>query len=335
MKISVIIPVYNVEDYLAQCIESVLMQSYNNLEVLLINDGSTDNSKVICENYAQKYRCIKLINKENGGLSDARNVGILNATGDYLIFIDSDDYWAEDFLYDLVEILINSTTLDFIFFKYKILYQQRNIVVESNIKISRKIRNTDGKTFLEYIFTHNKNFNWYAVLYLINRKFILQNKLFFEKGKHYEDVLWTPQLFLKARKVRFYDKSLYVYRQERSGAITTNLTNKDINDGILISKFWYEELKKRVINNNLKIQLLNNLCTRYFVAIWFSGKFTNIEKNKTVKLLQENRAVLKCGKGIIKKVTALICGVLGFRVCMTLFEYVLLIKQKFTKQKIT
>lgn len=117
MKISVIIPVYNVEDYLAQCIESVLMQSYNNLEVLLINDGSTDNSKVICENYAQKYRCIKLINKENGGLSDARNVRILNATGDYLIFIDSDDYWAEDFLYDLVEILINSTTLDFIFFK--------------------------------------------------------------------------------------------------------------------------------------------------------------------------------------------------------------------------
>ena len=105
MKISIVIPVYNVEKYLRECLDSVIVQSYRNKEVILVNDGSTDNSIEICEEYDMKYPFIKLINKKNGGLSDARNVGILNSTGEYILFLDSDDYWDDANLFFIVQVL--------------------------------------------------------------------------------------------------------------------------------------------------------------------------------------------------------------------------------------
>ena len=95
MKISVIIPVYNTEKYLKECIESVLAQTYTDLEILLINDGATDSSPQICEAYEKQDDRIKVIHKENGGLSDTRNVGIDQCSGDYVLFLDSDDYWDD------------------------------------------------------------------------------------------------------------------------------------------------------------------------------------------------------------------------------------------------
>ena len=91
LKISVIVPVYNVEKYLKQCLDSIVNQTYKNLEIIIVNDGTKDNSMKIVEEYLQDKR-IKVINKENGGLSSARNIGIKEATGDYISFIDSDDY---------------------------------------------------------------------------------------------------------------------------------------------------------------------------------------------------------------------------------------------------
>lgn len=90
--ISIIVPVYNVEEFLNRCVESILIQSYKNIEILLIDDGSTDNSSKICDEYSIKDKRVKVIHKENGGLSDARNIGLENANGKYIAFVDSDDY---------------------------------------------------------------------------------------------------------------------------------------------------------------------------------------------------------------------------------------------------
>jgi glycosyltransferase involved in cell wall biosynthesis len=103
---SIIVPVYNVEDYLKQCLDSILCQTYNDFEIILVNDGSTDSSPEICSFYQNESAKIVLISKENGGLSDARNVGLKEAKGDYIIFTDSDDYWAGDqVLKDLNELI--------------------------------------------------------------------------------------------------------------------------------------------------------------------------------------------------------------------------------------
>ena len=105
-KITVIVPVYNVENYLNKCLDSILKQTYQNLEIIVVNDGSTDNSGTICQEYAQKDNRIVYIEKDNGGLSDARNAGLDRMTGSYVTFVDSDD-WIEQ---DYVEVLYNKLT---------------------------------------------------------------------------------------------------------------------------------------------------------------------------------------------------------------------------------
>ena len=118
MKISVIIPVYNTEKYLKECVESVLAQTYHNLEILLINDGATDLSPQICESYAKQDARIKLIQKENGGLSDTRNTGIKQCSGDYVLFLDSDDYWDDPKMVEKLVDQMQQYPLDILNFRY-------------------------------------------------------------------------------------------------------------------------------------------------------------------------------------------------------------------------
>ena len=112
--ISVIVPIYKVEQYLSECVDSILQQSYENLEVILVDDGSPDSCPEICDRYAVTDNRIKVIHKPNGGLSDARNTGLKAATGEYILFIDSDDYWIDkNAIKKLIEKLVNSRTRSF------------------------------------------------------------------------------------------------------------------------------------------------------------------------------------------------------------------------------
>ena len=116
--ISIIVPVYNVEPFISECINSILIQSYKNFELILVNDGSTDNSPTICEQYASKDKRIKVIHKANGGLSDARNWGLKFSSGEYVVFRDSDDYWNDcDALFSLYSLLNKYSEVDVVFFR--------------------------------------------------------------------------------------------------------------------------------------------------------------------------------------------------------------------------
>lgn len=330
MKISVIIPVFNVENYLRQCIDSVLAQSYTNLEILLINDGSTDGSELICREYEREFLNIKLINKVNGGQSDARNVGILNSTGEYVIFLDSDDYWDMDFLNDLVKDVRENHDLDFIFFKYQMFYQLKEIFKEPDINIKQnEIDGKSGIECLEHIFGNNNEYNWFAVLFFVSREFVIQNNLFFEIDRNYEDMLWSPQVFLKAKSIKYYNKPVYVYRVGREGSITTNFSEKSFKDNIFISSFWNEELKKYDMDDNIKSSLLNNFSTRFYVSIWFLGLLDKNEKKEVVTMLKEHQYLLKYGKGFIKKITAFMCKIIGFNACISIFKILIQLKRKF------
>ena len=127
-KLSIIIPVFNVEEYLPKCIESVVNQTYDNLEILLINDGSTDNSGVICDNFAHKDERVKVVHKENGGLSAARNLGLSLATGHYIAFLDSDDYIDSEMYETLVDALENADA-DIAACGFKEIYQNKHLQI--------------------------------------------------------------------------------------------------------------------------------------------------------------------------------------------------------------
>ena len=324
------IPVYNVEKYLRECIDSVIAQSYQNKEIILVNDGSTDNSLEICKEYDLKYPYIKLINKKNGGLSDARNVGILNSTGEYILFLDSDDFWDDtNFLVDLVRYIKKNPEIDYIFFRYKYYLQKRDKYREPVFKIDDKeIEGKSGIECLDYILSKMRSFHWYAWAGIVRREFIINNDLFFIKDRLYEDMLWTPQIFIKARLMGFYNKAVYVYRLEREGQITSNVSYKVLEDNIFIATEWYKYLGNSLINDSLKKDLFTNINLRYFYAIRFAGFLSGKEKSEIIKKIKENRNLLKYSSGK-SSVIMFLCKVIGFTLTINLLYLTINLKNIF------
>ena len=334
MKISIIVPVFNCEQYLRQCIESVRSQSYQDIEILLVNDGSTDNSEEICKEYAEKYHNISLINKKNGGAADARNMAMVQSTGDYLMFLDSDDYFSGDFLVNLVQLFGDKPNLDFAFFRYKRYFQQSDLWEEPQMNIDEnEINGITGAECLKYILENNKGFKWYSWLYVIKREFVLTNNLFFEKRKYYEDILWTPKIFLKAENVAYFDYPAYVYRLQRKGQLTSAYsTFENLNDSIYAANYWYKYLRQTKIDKDLKERLLRNFADNYFVSIWYSGFLKSHEKSQLFSVLKENSHLLKYNNSFLSRFTAILCNTIGYRLCSWFFKNIVKIKRSIKVQ---
>lgn len=225
MKYSIIIPVYNVEKYIEECIDSILVQKYSNYEIILINDCSTDKSSLICKQYAQKYDFIKYINnKRNKGISKVRNQGLKAATGDYIIFLDSDDFYNQDFLLGVNHILskCNYDLLVSNFIVKKDFPEAREI---SDIKIDHKrINGKSHKEILEYLYIKRMiNTVW---RFIIKRSIITENDLYFIDDIVHEDEEWVPKLLCKSTSIYYFDKSYYTYRiREHSITSSPSLYN--------------------------------------------------------------------------------------------------------------
>ena len=127
IKFSIIIPVYNISNYISECVNSVLKQSFKDYEIILVNDGSIDDSFNICLNYSKKYKNVRLINQQNGGLSSARNAGINQAEGDYLLFLDGDDFWKDGEFLENLNCIIETNSPDTIIFSYSYYYSKDRI----------------------------------------------------------------------------------------------------------------------------------------------------------------------------------------------------------------
>lgn len=227
--ISVIIPVYKVERYLRKCIESVISQSYRKIEIILVDDGSPDNSGLICDEYAVKDDRVKVVHKTNGGLSDARNMGLKVSTGDYVMFIDSDDYWVNsESLSQLVEIL-KSGDYDFVGFNCSYYYPSTDKYQHWRY-YGEKITRGNDKFALIIELVKSGTFPMSACLKVIKRDFLLVNKIDFIKGIIAEDIPWFLSLLSHARSIKFVNLYMYAYRKEVAGSITSNFSLKSYND---------------------------------------------------------------------------------------------------------
>ena len=211
--ITVIVPVYNVEKYIHKCIDSIINQTYKNLEIILVDDGSPDNCGKICDEYAKKDSRIKVIHKENGGLSDARNAGIDVAKGEYLCFIDSDD----------------EVTIDYVEYMYNMIVEDNTDMAISEVKkILKKsdIANLEVKEIEHNIYEPEQVFYYmllaikgdvcaYAKLY--NKK--LFDNIRYPKGKVYEDSATTYKIIDKCESISYGNKKCYLY-YTRPGSIS-------------------------------------------------------------------------------------------------------------------
>jgi len=239
MKISIIVPVYNVECYLAECIDSIVGQTYRDIEIIIVNDGSIDNSLAIINNYAVKDCRIIVINQKNQGLSVARNAGIERATGDYVMFIDSDDYISLDICQIVVEEIQKSNSPDmFIYGRYR-FYNDKKKYVEDSIVIDDYTTTYTGLDYLKKSLLKNK-FHASACNKIYKREFINRKSLRFIKGIYHEDLYFTFSSLLFASKVCLLPSVYYYYRWERPNSIMNVVNKKSKN--ILTTVRKMEEL---------------------------------------------------------------------------------------------
>lgn len=229
IKISVIIPVYNVSCFLGQCVESVLNQNYTNVEIILVDDGSTDDSPIICDKFAVKYPDqVRVIHKTNGGLSDARNAGISIATGDYIAFLDGDDFWSNDNALSLLSNRVQQTKSDVLNFSYTKFFEDTNKTeCYFSEMFSMPTSIIEKEKQLDFIFKHN-----YYIASACNKlvkRSLLDDELLFEKGVFSEDIEWCAKLLCKAQSFDFIADDFYCYRQ-REGSISHSINDKKCND---------------------------------------------------------------------------------------------------------
>lgn len=241
-KLSIIVPVYNVEKYLVECVESILNQKYRNFELILVDDGSTDNSGTLCDEYAKKYDFIVVIHKINGGLSSARNAGIEIARGEALGFVDSDDWIHQDMYAILMEDFCQNDA-DVSCCNHYNAYENGTI----------NIGHSDYPIFSVY----NDN----EVLTLLHTDFAAWNKVYkknlfqtirFPEGKLYEDARTTYKIMAEAKKATVRNTPLYYYRH-RSNSIMTTFTTKNYLDRVQvwdeISSFLEGKVSPEVLRN--------------------------------------------------------------------------------------
>lgn len=225
MKFSVIIPVYNVETYLRECLDSVLIQTFEDWEAVCVNDGSTDRSAIILDEYASKDRRFKTINQPNGGLSAARNTGLKAAEGEYVLFLDSDD-WLEP---NALEIVSGSMTdEDMLCYSGRRYFESEGQFHDADRLLERTY--SSGMDYYNENALSNRDFAFVCVvLRAYKREFLLSHELWFKEGIFHEDNLFTPLACYYAKRVKVIDVCLYDYRV-RANSITTTGNVKRLRD---------------------------------------------------------------------------------------------------------
>ena len=269
-KISIIVPVYKVENELDRCVQSLMKQTYKNIEIILVDDGSPDQCPKLCEQYAKEDERIRVIHKKNGGLSDARNAGLNLARGEYVLYVDSDDYIEVD----SCERLINATSEE------QVDIVVGNAIMEKSNSYEKMIHSAtpageiySAKDFIEKAVRASQ---WYAPSWLnmYRRDFLLLNKLFFKVGIYFEDMQMLPRVFLRAKKVACIDGVFYHYIVRENSIMTSEKDEKKKKDSIQNLKEWKsqfdqiqdEELQKCLYGMLLKCYL--HECRLYDITTW-------------------------------------------------------------------
>ena len=295
--ISVIVPVYNVEKYIRRCLDSIVNQTYSNLEIILIDDGSKDASGKICDEYAKKDNRITVIHKKNGGLSSARNVGIENSNGKYITFIDSDDMIKENFISVLYDNLINFDSQISIC-GYKFVYN--NMVPFDVDKKKEKISVfSSEKALMKMLYQKQINNSAWGKLYL---KSIFKD-IRYPEGKIYEDIPVTYKTFLKSNRIVLTSAQCYFYtKREESISSSFNEKTLDIIENV---NTMAEDLKKykklkRAVNSrilNADFFVIRQIDKNKYPSVYFKLN-KDIKKRRMTSLLDINTR-LKTKLGII------------------------------------
>ena len=318
---SIIIPVYNVEDYLLKCLESVLVQSFQHFEIILVDDGSPDHSGKICDEFSEKDLRITVIHQSNGGLSDARNAGFAAAMGEYIIFLDSDDYWDDPAALGQLHQSLTETPSDILLFNCKDFDCIQNQMFKNRSDYDLRVFSESKDDILRYLVQSNL-FPGAAWILSVKKSLLKQNNIEFVKGHKAEDVDWLLRVFYHAEKINAINADFYVYLKNRNGSITSNVDDKGVN-GIF---YAIEQWKTRFIKSgNPMISVLQYQYLILVMNLYKAGMLNHYET-----LLKAHRDLLDKRFSASKnnKIASLVVQIFGFSLGAKLLRYLYQIKRK-------
>ena len=293
IKISIIIPVYNSEKYLEKCLDSLVYQTLKDIEIIVVNDGSTDSSEAIIKNYMKKDKRIKLLNKSNGGQASARNLGLTKATGEYIMFIDSDDYVEKDMCEMMYQTIIRG--YDMVITDY--------YIIDDDKRAYKKISNCDqGEISLKnYLLTSPGPWNK-----IYKKDLLLNNNFKFPEGIMYEDYAVIPTLVNYNPKVYYLSKAFVNYVYTEVSTMRSDIYKKKYEDLFKATNFLYDHLCKSEYTLELEYLIsyhflyLGSLNFYRFnkyrqldkIADFMKEKFPKWRKNRYVKKMNLKAKVL-------------------------------------------
>lgn len=278
--ISVIVPIYNVEKYLARCVDSIVNQTYKNLEIILVDDGSPDRCPQMCDDYAEKDSRIKVVHKKNGGLSDARNAGMVVATGEYISFIDSDDYVSDDFFECLLDVM-NKENSDIAECSVVKFYEDNRFDEFSD---DLSVKTYDTQDAMSALIAENQ-FHQHVWNKLYKTELV--KDIPYAVGKLNEDEFWTYRVFGRANKVARLNKTMYYYFQRSSSimGVGYNIRRLDALEG-KANRQKYIENNFPDLSTQAKIDLYGSCMFAYQSVLKF---MSGADKKKALELIRKYR----------------------------------------------
>lgn len=252
MKFSIVIPAYNVAVYLENCLKSILDQSYDNYEIIIVNDGSTDKTGKVADNLADQYEQIKVIHQSNGGASKARNTGMKNVTGDYVLFLDGDDFWSDSHFLEQISSELDRELVDVVIFGYSYYY-------EDEIRESAISRSNDLIEATNFGLFNGPNWNKCISKELINKG------LSFPEDLVSEDSLYCSSIMKMMESFSVITSTQYMYRQNRAGSLTNVVKERNVLDTLegisrgLSDEKSLSEVKREALNTYFTISYISIL----------------------------------------------------------------------------
>jgi glycosyltransferase involved in cell wall biosynthesis len=293
MKISVIIPIYNAEKYLEKCINSLLNQTYSDYELILVDDGSKDNSGNICDYYANKYSNIIVVHKENGGSASARNVGICKAKGNYISFVDSDDYVKDNFLERMVE-LANIYNADLVECSFKIVKNYNDDLIEKDDKC-KTIKKMSNNEMLE-AFCSKKDYLKSAVLWNKLIKKELFSNLRFIEGKGIDDEYIIHEILYRSKISIVINDELYFYYMSEGSQMRSGYSLKALDsiEAIENQLKFFKDINNKKLYNMLLYRYFSAICINYYLV-------KSLFENKTDLIIDLNQKRKNWGNALLVK----------------------------------
>ncbi len=320
-KLSIVIPVYNLEAYIAGCMDSVLRDGNKAAEILLIDDGSTDNSPGICDRYAKEHPNVRVIHKSNGGASEARNTGIRNASGDYIMFIDGDDLLEEGAVDVIIRELDGVTEL--YTFNYYDYYEENKEKKAVKHLEQAGLYDRDGSITGDLFYTVPAlPMPW---LYVIKREFLQKHRLYMKTGLLDEDEEWSARLFARVSKVRVLDIYAYLYRRNRADSLSHIRREANLMADLDIINLLTEEAGKDCYDKRQK-HILHNKCRELMMKILREKSARPDETQEIINVRLGNSRRLLLGGGLTEKSLCLLSRLLGWDKAYELLEKAIRLK---------